>query len=76
MYINSINNRQELGLSSIKDIHAAKLILNLKKISLAYLIEKGKQVCILIFSKEVLVAIFIFLKASCKEPNFNPPSFT
>ena len=71
MYIGYLNDRKELGFSCIKDIHAAKLILNLKKflkktkrVSVAYLIEKGKQVCILIFSKEVLVAVFIFLKSS------------
>ena len=53
-----------------KPPEAAKLILNLKKfikrtkrVSVAYLIEKGKQVCILIFSKEVLVAVFILLNS-------------
>mgnify|MGYP006979328532 FL=1 len=31
MYIGYLNDRKELGFSCIKDIHAAKLILNLKK---------------------------------------------
>jgi len=80
MYIGYLNDRKGLGFSCIKDIRAAKLILNLKKflkrtkrVSVAYLIEKGKQVCILIFSKEVLVAVFIFLKSSYIEPNVEPP---
>jgi hypothetical protein len=82
MYIGYLNDRKELGFSCIKDIHAAKLILNLKKflkktkrVSVSYLIENGKQVCILIFSKEVLVAVFIFLKSSYIEPNVDHPSF-
>ena len=53
-----------------------KFIKRTKRVSVAYLIEKGKQVCILIFSKEVLVAVFILLNSSCIEPNFDPPSFT
>ena len=83
MYIGYLNDRKELGFSCIKDIHAAKLILNLKKflkktkrVSVSYLIENGKQVCILIFSKEVLVAVFIFLESMYLKPTVDCRSFT
>ena len=62
MYISYLNDQKELGFSCIKDIHAAKLILNLKKF-----LKKTKR---------VLVAVFILLNSSCIKPNFDPPSFT
>nr|YP_010448043.1 hypothetical protein NRL27_pgp008 [Nitzschia dubiiformis]UTQ75524.1 hypothetical protein [Nitzschia dubiiformis] len=79
MYIGYLNDRKELGFSCIKDINAIKQLSNLKstlKNPLTWIIKKGKQTVILIFSKEVLVAVFILLKSSYIEPNFDPPSFT
>ena len=69
MYIGYLNDRKELEFSCIEDMQATELILNLKKvltkrISVSYFIEKSEQICILIFSKEVLVAVFIFLTSS------------
>ena len=78
MYINYINDRQELGFSCIKDINAIKQLSNLKstlKNPVSWVIRKGKQSVVLIFSKEVLVAVFIFLESRYVEPNVNPPSF-
>jgi len=79
MYIGFLNDRKELGFSCIKDINAIKQLSYLKgtlKNPVTWIIRKGKQSVILIFSKEVLVAVFIFLNSSCIEPNFDPPSFT
>lgn len=79
MYIGYLNDRKELGFSCIKDINAIKQLSYLKgtlKNPVSWIIRKGKQTVILIFSKEVLVAVFIFLNSSCIEPNFDPPSFT
>jgi hypothetical protein len=59
-----------LDFSYIKNIHTAKLISDLKKflkktkkISVTYIVKKGKQICVLIFSKEILVAVFIFVQS-------------
>ena len=79
MYIGYLNDRKELGFSCIEDINAIKQLFNLKstlKNPVTWIIRKGKQTVILIFSKEVLVAVFIFLKSSYIEPTVNPPSFT
>jgi len=76
MHINFINDRQELGFSCIKDIRAAKQFKNSLKNPVTWIIRKGKHTVILLFSKEVLVAVFIFLKSSYMEPNVDPPSFT
>ena len=66
MYIGFINDRQELGFTTIKDIHAVKQLSNLKStlaIPGTWMVKKGKQTIILIFSKEVLVAVFIFVQS-------------
>jgi len=79
MYIGYLNDRKELGFSCIEDINAIKQLSNLKstlKNPVTWIIRKGKQTVILIFSKEVLVAVFILLNSSYIEPNVNPPSFT
>jgi hypothetical protein len=78
MYINYINDRQELGFNCIKDIDAIKQLSDFKntlKNPVTWIIRKGKQSVILIFSKEVLVAVFIFFKSSYIEPNVEHPSF-
>jgi len=73
MYINSINDRQELGFSCIKDIDAIKQLSNLKstlKNPVSWVIRKGKQSVVLIFSKEVLVAVLIYVESI--SGNINP----
>ena len=67
MYIGYLNDRKELGFSCIKDSNAIKQLSNLKstlKNPVTWIIRKGKQTVILIISKEVLVAVFIFFKSS------------
>ena len=76
MYIGYLSDRQELGFSCIKDIHGVKQLSDFKstlKNPVTWIIRKGKQTVILIFSKEVLVAVFIFLKSSYIEPNVDHP---
>jgi hypothetical protein len=70
MYVGYLQDRKKLGFSCIKDVRAAKQISNLKNfikrtrgVSVAYIVKKGKQIFILIFSKEVLVALLIFVKS-------------
>ena len=78
MYINFVNDRQDLGFSCIKDINAIKQLSDFKKTlknPVTWIIRKGKKTFILIISKEVLVAVFIFLKSSYIEPNGDHPSF-
>jgi hypothetical protein len=73
MYINYINDRQELGFSCIKDIGGIKQLSNLKstlKNPVSWIIRKGKQTVVLIFSKEVLVAVLIFVESI--SGNINP----
>ena len=76
MYVNYINNKQQLESSCIKDINAIKQLKSTLKNPVTWIIRKGKQTVILLFSKEVLVAVFIFFKSSYIEPNVDPPSFT
>ena len=79
MYINYINDRQELGFSCIKDIDAIKQLSNLKSTlrnPVIWVIRKGKQTVVLIFSKEVLVAVFIFLESMYLKPTVDCRSFT
>ena len=74
MYINFINNRQELGFNCIKDINTIKEFKSTLKNTVTWIIRKGKHTIILLFSKEVLVAIFILLNSNCIEHNLDPPS--
>ena len=79
MYIGYLNDRKELSFSCIKDTNAVKELSDFKntlKNPVTWIRRKGKQTVILIFSKQVLVAVFIFLKSSYIEPNVDPPSFT
>lgn len=69
MYIGYLNDRKQLGFSCIKDLEAGKSISNLKNVlkrtkgtSATFIVKKGRKITILIFSKEVLVGILIFLK--------------
>ena len=70
MYIAYVHDRKKLGFSCIKDVRAAKQISDFKnflkrtrRVSVAYIFKKGKQISILIFSKEVLVAVLIFVQS-------------
>lgn len=76
MYINFINDRQELGFNCIKDINTIKQFKSTLKNTVTWIIRKTKYTIILLFSKEVLVGVFIFLKSSYIEPNVNSLSFT
>jgi hypothetical protein len=64
VYINYINDRQELGFNCIKDINAIKQFKSTLKNPVTWIIRKGKQSIILLFSKEVLVAVFIFIQST------------
>lgn len=75
MYINYRNDRQELGFSCLKDINAIKQFKSTFKNPVTWIIKKGKQTIVLVFSKEVCVAVFIFLKSSSIEPNVDRTSF-
>lgn len=59
MHIDYLNDRKELGFNCIKDMDGIKQLSNLKSIfknPVSWIIRKGKQTVVLIFSKEVLVA--------------------
>lgn len=71
MYVGYLQDRKKLGFTYMKDVHAANQISDLKnfikrttEILVAYIIKKGKQLFIIIFSKEVLVPILIFVNSS------------
>jgi len=78
MYICYLQDRKKLGFTCMKDDHAANQISDLKDfikrttgISVAsiikngkQIIKKGKQLFIIVISKEVLVAIFIFVNSN------------
>ena len=72
MYLNYQNDRQELGFNCIEDINSIKQLSDFRNTlkTINY-----KQIVILIFSKEILVAIFIFSKSSYIEPNISHLSF-
>ena len=78
MYIGYLNDRKELGFSCIKDTDAVKKLSDFKntlKNPVTRIITKGKQTLILIFSKEILVAVFIFLESRYIELNVDWSSF-
>lgn len=81
MYIGYLNDRKELGFSYIKDTDTIKELSDFKNTSknpVTWIIRKGKQTLIRIFSKKVLVAVLIFRESI--SGNINPdlydPSFT
>lgn len=74
MYIGYLNDRKELGFNCIKDTDAVKKLSDFKntlKNPVTRIITKSKKTFIFIFSKEILVAVFIFLKSRDIEPNVN-----
>ena len=73
MYIGFLNDRKKLEFSCIKDINTINQLSHLKStLKNQGTCRKSKQSVILIFSKEVLVAVFIFLKSTYIEPNVPP----
>ena len=79
MYVNFVIDRQNLGFSCIKDLNTIKQLSDFKstlKNSVTWIIRKGKQTLILLFSKEVLVAVFIFLESSYIKLNVDYPLFS
>lgn len=68
MHLN-INGYLSLVFKCIKDINCTL------KHSLTWIIKEGNHIVIFLFSKEVLVGVFIFLKSNYIERNVNPPSF-
>ena len=73
MYVSFINDRQELGFNCIKDINTIKEFKSTLKNTVTWIIRKGKHSLILLFSKEVLVGVFILLESRYI---VDPPSFT
>ena len=79
MYIGYLSDRQELGFSCTNDIHAVQQLSDFKstlKNPVTWIITKGKKTVILIVSKEVLVAVFIFIESSYIKPNVDWSSFS
>lgn len=70
MYIGYVYDRKNMGFSCTEDDRAAKQVLNLvlfikkkKGVSVAYIVKKGKQIFLLLFSKEILIGVVIFVKS-------------
>ena len=78
MWIGYLKDRQQLGFSCIKDIDSVEQLLDFTstlKNSFTYIAQKSNKTLIFIFSKEMTVAIFIFLKSSDIELNVDYQSF-
>ena len=76
MWIGYLKDRQQLGFSCIKDIDSVEQLLDFTstlKNSLTYIAQKT---FIFIFSKEMIVAIFIFLESSYIELDVDYRSFS
>ena len=74
MYVGYLNDRKKLGFSHIENPNAIKELSDF----VTWIRRKGKQIVILIFSKETLVGVLIILQSSYisnLEPNVDPPSF-
>jgi len=79
MWIGYLKDRQQLGFSCIKDIDSVEQLLDFTstlKNSLTYIAQKSNKTFIFIFSKEMIVAIFIFLESSYIELNVDYRSFS
>ena len=76
MYIGYLHDRQELGFNCLKDINAINQLSNLKStlaIPELRILKKGKQTLVLLFSKEALIAVLIFMKYT---PDFDRSAFS
>lgn len=70
MYVGYLNDRKELGFSHIENPNAIKELSDF----VTWIRRKGKQIVILIFSKETLVGILIILvyqERLISDPEFN-----
>lgn len=79
MWIGYLKDRQQLGFSCIKDIDSVEQLLDFTstlKNSLTYIAQKSNKTFIFIFSKEMIVAIFIFLGSSYIELDVDYRSFS
>lgn len=81
MYPNYLNDRQELGFLCIKDLNSVKQLsdfTNVLKNPKPWMIRKSNQIIICIISKEVVIALIIFLTPDSYpiESNVQPQSFT
>ena len=79
MWIGYLKDRQQLGFSCIKDIDSVEQLLDFtrtSKNSLTYIAQKNNKTFIFIFSKEMIVAIFIFLESSYIELDVDYRSFS
>jgi hypothetical protein len=81
MYIGYLNDQKELGFNCINDMNGIKQLSNLKSIlknPVSWIIRKNKQTVVLIFSKEVLAAVLIFVEpiSANINPNLYDPSFS
>ena len=79
MWIGYLKDRQQLGFSCIKDIDSVEQLLDFtrtSKNSLTYIAQKNNKTFIFIFSKEMIVAIFIFLESSYIARNVDYRSFS
>ena len=79
MYIGYLRDRQQLCFSCIKDIDSVEQLLDFTSTlnnSFTYIAQKGNQTFIFIFSKEMIVAIFIFLESMYLKPSVDCPSFS
>ena len=79
MYIGYLRDRPSLGFSCMKDFHSVEQLLdfaNTLKNSFSYRAKKGNETFIFIFSKETVVAIFIFLEPMDLKPIIDYPLFS
>ena len=60
MYINYLRDRQDLGFKTIKDIEAGNQVSRFLGITTIWIAKKGEQTVIMLFSKEALIALWIF----------------
>lgn len=76
MWIGYLKDRQQLGFSCIKDIDSVEQLLDFTRTLKNSLTYKSNKTFIFIFSKEMIVAIFIFLESSYIELNDDYRSFS
>ena len=78
MWIGYLKDRQDLGFTCNKDIDSLKQLLdcpNTLKNSITYIVQKGHKTFIFIFSKKMLVAIFIVFESRYIQLKLDDRSF-
>ena len=71
MRIGYLKDREQLGFSCIKDIDSVEHLLDTLKNPLTSIAQKSNKTFIFILSKEMIIAIFIFLESSSIELEMN-----